>query len=283
MLRTTWVRLTRRFAREAGIEPEFERRKMDISTALKGAGSILKRNSSTILTGLSVAGVLSTVVFGVKAGMETGAYLERRRIQYRDDDRPMPTRKEIVADVWKDYIPVEWLAVLTASCTIGAQSINLRRQAALVSAFTVSETALREYQEQVNKITPTKDQQVRDEIAKKDIEANPVTSREVIITSGKDQLFYEPITGRYFTSDMETVRKAVNDINFQITNQVYASQNDFYRKIGLPTVDLGDEFGWSDTGPLEVDYSAQLTDDGRSAIVLRYYREPIKDYWRVYK
>lgn len=256
---------------------------MDISTALKGAGSILKRNSSTILTGLSVAGVLSTVVFGVKAGVETGAYLERRRLQYRDDDRPMPTRKEIVADVWKDYIPVVGLAVLTASCTIGAQSINLRRQAALVSAFTVSETALREYQEQVNKIAPTKDRQARDEIAKKDIEANPVTSREVIITSGKDQLFYEPITGRYFTSDMETVRKAVNDINFQITNQVYASQNDFYRKIGLPPVDLGDEFGWSDTGPLEVDYSAQLTDDGRSAIVLRYYREPIKDYWRVYK
>jgi hypothetical protein len=257
---------------------------MDISSALKGVSTVLKRNSSTILTGLTVAGVLTTGMFAIKAGVETGRYLERRRLQYMDDKTPMPTRKEIIIDVWKDYIPAAGFAVITVSCAISAQSINLRRQAALVSAFTISESALREYQDQVSRIAPTKDRQARDLIAAKEIEDNPVTSKEVlIVNNAADQLFYESLTGRYFMSSMEEVRKAINDINFTITSQVYASQNDFYRLLGLGRVDLGDEFGWSDTGPLEVDFSTHMTDDNRAAIVLKYIREPIKDYWKIFK
>lgn len=256
---------------------------MNFGNIVKGAGQLLKRNSSTILTGLGVAGSVGAVILGIKVTPTVIRKLDRAYlVKNQDPDTPDEslTFVEVIKVAWKDYLPVVILEGAVIGCVIGAQSINLRRQAAWISAFTVSETALREYQERMSVEAPHKDQKVRGDMAQAKLDANPISKSEVVIIGNGDQLFFEPTTGRYFMSNMQKVQKAVNDINFRVLNQNYASMNEFFTLLGLDSTDLGDELGWTPEHELEVDYKTKLTEDDRPAIVLDYWRLPLKNYWK---
>lgn len=262
---------------------------MDILSQLKNAGPLLKRNSSSILTGLGVAGSVGSLILGVKA---TPQALEKLEKAYFDKNsyenqveyaRVALTKTEIIKTVWIDYIPAVGLQVLTIACVVGAQSINMRKQAAIISAFSISEAALREYQERMAVEAPTKDRKVRDDMAKAVVESNPVGDREILLIGDGDQLFYESHTDRYFMSTMQKIKKIINDLNFRILQQDYASLNEFYSAIGLKNVEIGDQTGWTPEHPIEVDFSTQLTEDDRAVIVLDYVRKPLPNYWKGFR
>lgn len=262
---------------------------MDISKIARHAGQLLKRNSSTILTGLGVAGSMGSMVLAVKA--TPGAvrklqdYADRMEEEFQagGDEPHLITKREALKIVWKDYIPAVGVQLVTITCVVGAQSINLRKQTALISVATVSEAAFREYQERMSVEVPTKDRKVRDDIARDAVSDNPVNGREVVIVGNGDQLFYERHTDRYFMSTMHDVRKAVNDLNFRVLNQEYASLNEFYNMVGLKTIPQGEEFGWTSEHPLELDYSTQMTEDDRACVVIDYVRKPLGNYWKVFR
>lgn len=269
---------------------------MYISTVLKNLGPLLKRNSSTILTGIGVAGSIGSTVLAVKAtpraqGRLDEAYITKNRYRLEPDEdgkqdgsglEPL-TPLEVVKLVWKDYVPALGLQVVTVGCIIGAQKLNMRKQAALITVATVSESAFREYQERMAVEAPAKDRKVRDDIAAKKVEDNPVSKQEVMLVGNGDQLFYESHTDRYFMSTMQKVQKAVNDLNFRILNQDYAALNEFYNLVGLKTVSQGEESGWTAEHPLELDYSTQMTDDDRAAIVIDYVRKPLGNYYKGFR
>ncbi len=76
---------------------------------------------------------------------------------------------------------------------------------------------------------------------------------------------------------METVRRAVNDVNEQIFQEMYASLNDFFNRIGIPASRVGSEVGWTTDNKLEVRYSTQLV-GGRPCVVIDYHKEPIRKF-----
>ena len=124
------------------------------------------------------------------------------------------------------------------------------------------------------------DQKVRDEVAKDYIMDTPMVNSEIFITNTSEALFLDSMTGRYFTSDMQSVRSAVNDVNEEIIKFNTCSQNDFYARIGLPPVRFGEEQGWNTSQMLEVNYSTQLAEDNRPCIVLEYLSHPIRGYYK---
>lgn len=84
------------------------------------------------------------------------------------------------------------------------------------------------YQEKVvETIGEKKEQQIRDEVAKEQVAKNPVSKNEVIITGGGETLCYDSLSGRYFKSDIEKLRKAVNELNHTMVNDMCASLNDY--------------------------------------------------------
>lgn len=260
---------------------------MDISSIIKSIGPMIKHNSPAILTGLGVAGSIGSMVMAIKVTPTAQdkldmAYLTKNNAHVITEEEPSVslTVAEVLKITWMDYIPAVGLQVLAITCVIGAQSINMRRQAALISVATISETAFSEYQEHMAVETPVKDRKVRDDIAKSKVDANPVSTREVLLVGDGDQLFYEEYTDRYFTSTMQKVQKAVNDTNYRILGQNYASLNEFYSTIGLKPVPQGEEVGWTTEHILEVDYSSQITDDDRAAIVLSYDNRPMTNYYK---
>jgi hypothetical protein len=134
----------------------------------------------------------------------------------------------------------------------------------------------------VESIGEKKEQNVRDKVAKKQIDKQPVTKSEVIVTGRGDSLCFDPLSARYFTSDIEFIKKAENKLNKQMIHDIggYVSINEFYDELDLPHTDIGDMLGWNSDNLIDLDISAHVTDDGRPSLVINHYTRPIYNYDR---
>jgi Family of unknown function (DUF6353) len=243
---------------------------------LNNLGQFTKQNSPTILSAIAVGGVIATAVLAVRATPKAV-----KRIQALGDGGELEVKKtEIVKETWPLYIPAGLSGMATIACIIGANQIGIRRNAALLAAYTLVDSTFREYKDKVvEQIGKEKEARVGDAIMEDRIRQDP-NAKEVIIIAGKDQLCYESLTGRYFRGDIEDIRRAENEINRKIvTSDMYASQNDFYDEIGLPHVDIGDELGWSIDNPIRVIFSSHLNEcTGEPALAVRYEKPPRRGY-----
>ena len=255
--------------------------KMDKSKVTKffnNTKAALSKRSPEILTGIGIAGMITTTVLAVKATPKAIFLIEEEKDKLEKDKL---TVFETVKTVWKSYIPATVTGLLSIACIIGASSVSARRNAALATAYQVSRTALNEYKAKViETIGEKKERTVRDEIAKDKIEKNPATKTEVIITDSGNSLCYDALSGRYFNSSIDHIKKVVNDLNFRmIGGEMYISLNEFYNEIGLPSIKRGDDIGWNiSRSQIELDFSTQLSDDGRPCVVVDYMVDPREDF-----
>jgi uncharacterized protein DUF6353 len=260
---------------------------MTNSPWLRNFGHILQANSPAILTGISVAGVVGTAVLAVKAttkAVEVVAIEEGHAINSTGDGdyRCNPRRK--VELTWRLYIPAALSGAATIACIIGAHQIGVRQRIALAGAYTLVDTTFREYKDRVlENITEQKATKIEDEVARRRLQQDPPPPDNQIFLAGPgEQLIRDSLSGRYFKSDIETIRRAVNDINQQILQgDMYVSQNEFYDILGLDHTTLGAEMGWNIDNLINPHFSTLLTDDGRACIVLGYQNLPKYDYHKL--
>lgn len=245
---------------------------MKIKRVVRSLGNTIDANSPAILTGIGVAGVLSTVALAIKSTSDAIYAIneeEARLNQYL-------TNRDKVELVWKLYIPTAASSALTIVAIIGSNRISTRRNAALIGLYSMADTALKEYQDKVaDTIGKKKEEKIRDEIAKDKLDNNPVEGREILVTGKGDCLFFDTLSGRYFRSDLETVRRIQNDFNELLFNDMFLPVNDLYDLLGLEPTDLGRSAGWDvQNGKLDIRFSAKIATDGEPCIVLDYTIEP---------
>ena len=248
--------------------------KLSLHGILNGTTQYLSKNSSSILTGCGIAGIVVTAITAVYATIEAS-----EKINDAEEVKQEPlTNKEIVKVAWKSYIPVAIAGVSSAACFVGAQTINTRRNMALATLYSMTANNFNDYREAVvKKLGEKKEEEVRDEVSRKQIEENPVESSEVFIGDG-DTLCYDSWSGRYFKSSIEKIRGAVNTINHDLNSELTIPLNDFYFLLNLPTVKAGDKAGWNIDKPMKVYFSSQIAENNEPCIVINYYTEPMEDY-----
>ena len=247
--------------------------KIDMSKFINSARDLIQKRTPEILTGVGIAGMVTTTVLAVKATPKALLMIEEaKRAQEVDKLKPI----EAIKVAWKPYIPAVVTCGASIACLIGASSVNLKRNAALATAYEISKTALTEYREKVvETIGEKKEQAIRDKIAEEDIEKNPVSKGDVIITDKGNTLCYDHHSGRYFKSDIDKIKKAVNEVNRLMLRDNYVSLNDFYDELGLEHTKIGNELGWSiSDGLVELYFSSQIADDGTPCIVINYEKAP---------
>lgn len=255
--------------------------KPNFQKIFKNVKSGLSRHSPEILTGIGLAGMITTSVLAVRATPKAIRLIEDAKEEKQENLKPI----EIVKVAWKPYIPAIVTCVVSASCIIGASSVNARRNAAIATAYKLSETALTEYKEKViETIGEKKEKTIREQIDKDHIEKNPASKNQIIMTGRGETLCYDTLSGRYFKSDLEQIKRIRNDLNARLISEMYISLNEFYDELGLDHTILGDDLGWNmDDGLLELDFSTQLSDDGRPCIVINYTPAPKYDYYKIQK
>lgn len=249
---------------------------MSFKGILNATQKFVGDNSPGILTGLGVAGAVTTAILAAKAGFKTSDILTRERDAFPYE----PSLKEKADLVWKEYIPPAIVGAATVTMIIAANRVGSRRAAALAAAFKISEELSSEYKTKVAEVVGRKTEEgIRAQIASDRAEKD-LGYRTVIVT-GSNAIFYDQFSDRYFESDVETVRRAVNDINQQVNQHYFASLTDFYNKIGLKETQISDEFGWNTDELLEVSFTAFMTEDNRPALMLQYNKTPIRGFDRV--
>lgn len=254
---------------------------------LKSAKTVFNKYSPDILTGLGLGGMVATTIMAVKATPKALSLIGQAGRQKGSDENPLDdmeypplTKLETVKVAWKPYIPAAITGILSISCIIGARSMSIKRNAALATAYTLSETALREYTDKViETVGEKKEKEIKDLLVKDKVSNNPMKNNEVIITDRGNTLCYDMLSGRYFKSDIDRIKKAVNVLNHQMLRDGYVSLNDFYYEIGLNNTKMGDDLGWnSDRGLIDLNFSSQLADDGSPCLVLDFTISPKHDY-----
>ena len=254
--------------------------KLNLSKVAKNMQHTLGKYSPQILTGIGIAGMITTVVLAVKATPKALELIEDRKEEL---DAGKLTVVDTVKAAWKPYVPAAVTGVLSTVCIIGGNAVGTRRTAALAAAYKISETALHEYKDTiVETVGEEKAKEIKEKVAQNKLDKNPVVEKQIIVTNKGTFLCYDSLSGRYFQSDIETIRKAQNDINDYLFSEDYASLNMFYDFLGLEHTRLGAELGWKiDSGTLQIEFDSTLASDksqgiapGTPCLVLDYNVAP---------
>jgi hypothetical protein len=248
-----------------------------MSKVSKSFNMFLTKNGSKILIGASVVTMASAIVMGIKSHTKYEILMVEAKDELEDEEEI--SKKTKMKTFVKAYWPTIILAVCSASCTIGSHYINQKHQAAL----TMSNKALNEFQKKtIEHIGEKKVTEIKDKIAKDKIEAKKPEENKIIITPSNGKvLFFDDYSGRYFYSDVETIKRVVNNLNRKLPEEMYITLNELYVELGIPEIELGDQLGWhldNCTG-FEESLSAQITDNGEPCIVVSYDPTPDPTGW----
>jgi len=262
----------------------------DLSVLFKRAGQVAAENSPAILTAIGVTGTLTTAYLAAKGALKASEALkeaeETKLAEFHGEDpdktgfpEPLTTQEKIEA-TWEHFVPAAMSAAMTVAAIICSNRISDRRTAALASAYSVVKESYTEYQSTTaKKVGPKKAQEIKEEVAEEMIRRHPIRTTEIVAPVSGQSLFYDRWTGRYFYSDIETVRGAVNDFNHQLLHEMYVSLNEFWERIKLPTAACGEYLGWTSDNLLEADITWVTVEGDRVAFV-DFKTPPVPKYDR---
>lgn len=275
--------------------------KFNLSKLVNTAKTALSDHAPEILTAIGIGGMVTTVILAVKATPKALILIEEEKERQNDElwaeacdncpDDAYPEVTEVtelapidvIKTCWKCYIPTIVVGGTSIACLIGANSVHTKRHTALAAAYSMSEAVLKEYQAKVvDTIGEKKEREVKDAIAKDKIEKDPVSKHEVVFTGKGDTLFYDVISGRYFKSDIDLVKKSINELNRRMRDEMYISLNEYYAEIDLDSLVIGDDLGWNiDRGYIDPYFSAQLAPDDTPCVVVNHNILPKYGYTRL--
>jgi hypothetical protein len=249
---------------------------MDLSKFFNTAQIALKKNSPTILTAMGITGTVTTAYLVGKASFVASDIIRHNESEWGTVEDKKARLKERTRTVWKLYVPAAISGVTTIACIFGATKISARKTAAAAAAYSLSEKAFSEYKDKVvEKIGQNKERAIRDEIAQDTVTAKPPTNGVLVIGSG-DILCLELYTGRYFNSNVETIRKSQNNINAVLNSRDEATLQDFYYMLGLPPTSDASHMGWNSDKLLDLQFSSVLAPDNRPCLAFSYnYVKPL--------
>ena len=230
-----------------------------------------KRNASTILTIVGGVGVVTTTVLGIKATPKALTLLEDAKKE-KGENLTTLEKVKVAAPV---YIPTAISGVATLTCVFGANILNKRYQASLISAYAFIDNSYKEYKNKVEELYgEDAKERIVEEIAKDKYEKIKPEEDEILV--------YDEFSGQYFNTTRMKIARAEYELNRNIHMRGWADANEFYEILGLGDIDGGYVIGWSEGGNLArywqgwVDFSHRTAtmDDGTEYMILTIFQEP---------
>ena len=256
-----------------------------IDTILLGAqilGSTASANMPIIQTAFSVAGTIVTPIWACKSTLKAKEILDQKSAER--GGAPI-SKGEAVELCWPYFIGPVALGGLTCLSEIKTTHDLLGQLASTTAVAMTSKKMLEEYRDKNKELNGEgKDRKIKDEIAAdrvKEMKEKCNGNAPIIVTDG-DILCIDGFSGRMFRSSIEKIRKAVNDVNAELTpgfgkwtdplRKVYL--NDFYSYLdekSLKPLDIGESaLGWTNSHGMEVDFSTQMWNENTPCVVVNY-------------
>lgn len=249
--------------------------KNTVANFFKAAKSTVSQHSPEILMAVGTAGMITTTILAVRATPKALKLMEAKK---KEEQKEELAPVETVKATWKCYIPAAITGIASITCLIGSASVSARRTAALAAAYQIADATLNDYKEKIVEVVgERKAEEVRAKVGEKKLEKTPVDQGNVIMTGNGKTLCMDYFSGQPFESDIDTIKRAINEINAGMIRDTfgYVSLNDVYDELGLRHTEMGEELGWNIVdGTIDVEFTASIASDGRPCIVMHFERAP---------
>ena len=237
----------------------------------------LKRNSSTILTCVGAVGVVTASVMAVKATPKAMTLLDEAKLEKGEE----LTKTEAIVVAGPAYIPSILVGASTIACIFGANILNKRQQAGLMSAYALLDNSYKEYKNKVKEMVGEDCHiEIQNAIAKDHFEDYDIDLEP------EKELFYDEFSGQYFQSTLKDVLNAEYTINRDIQLQGWATFGDFCEEVGIDDYDDGGALGWSEGGNyarywqswVDFGHTKTVLDDGLECTIITIWSEPYMEW-----
>jgi regulator of RNase E activity RraB len=243
-----------------------------------GLGKFCRKNSSKLLTGATIAGIVTTAVVSTRQGSK----LEQKRAEAEAKGEKL-SKKEVV----KTVAPTIIVTGATVGCAVGLFVTNRKREAALTSALGMAVTRFSRFQRKVDEHDPTLKRTIEKEMMEEDVEEakkkaksdkkfTSIGGKDVIFThikEGEPVLCYDVLSNKYFYSSIADLRNAMYELNRQFQSDKFICVNDYFAHFGLPEEEYGWGIGWQhsyeyDSGHqwIDVDLDKEVLADGLEVV-----------------
>ena len=272
----------------------------------------LRKDAPTLMSVGAVFGLGVTVYLAVKAKPKADEILAKRKKELDEIEEVKVEKVETEDGIWEEkevklseedkktlkqktnvtcaikMAKVVGPAVIAGGTTVFlilmANRINMKRLSAMGVAYKLSSDELKKYKEKTKEIVGDKKEAEIQNAAATDRMKDAlcgVEDPEIIDTGKGTVLYFDKWSGRLFRSSPNAIDAAVNEVNRLTLANDFASLNDFYYELGLPSCDLAEEFGFhSMNGKLmdKVVYSSARSENGQVIIDLDYTIYPRNKY-----
>lgn len=247
----------------------------------------VKRNASTILTGLGCIGVVATTIMAVKATPKALRLIEEAETKKGEK----LTKWEKTRIAVPTYVPSVLIGLSTLACVVGSNILNQKAQASIISAYALLDQSYKDYRRKLKELYGKEtDQEILNAIAIEKAEDQYI-SAEYFATncdlsteehSIRPKIFYDEYSKRFFETTIEQVMTAEYHLNRNYVLRGYSVLNELYDFLGLEPTDAGSIMGWAplDEGMYWIEFNHRKAEleDGTEFYILEMPFEPRIDY-----
>ena len=247
---------------------------MNTNLLLHKSRLFLKRNASTILTYAGAAGTVATTVMAIKATPKALMVIDAAE-ELKGEELTSLEKVKVAGPI---YIPTILTGAATLTCIFGANILNKRQQASLMSAYALVDKSYKDYKKKIVELYgDDADRHIISELMRDDYNEDNFKDDNMM-------LFYDEFSRRYFRATLADVISAEYSVNKKIREYGGAYLNEFYEPLGIDT-DYGYDLGWSN-GRLEdswrewlnFEHEKVVMDDGLECTIVKMEVEPVIDF-----
>lgn len=229
--------------------------------------SFIKKESPIILTCIGAAGVVATAVMTYRATPKALRLLE----EAEEEKEAELTALEKIRVAGPVYIPTALIGVSTVVCILGANVLNQKHQASLMSAYGVLDSSYKNYRCKLKELYgEDRDVEIQDSLSRDRFRENPMQA------SDEKLLWYEPYRDEFFEMTEKELIDAEYHLNRNFVLRGETNLNEFYEFLGLEPTDAGCDIGWSmyaddfsyEAPWIDFEHHLVLSEDGET----EYYR-----------
>lgn len=219
-----------------------------------------------------------------------GSTLEAEKILKEEESKkkePLEFKEKLVS-AGPCYIKPAIALAASFGFAIASNKVSLSRIAGVATAYKISSEELVKLRKKIVEKDGEKHyQEIRADVDHDRVKDTIPGSAEqpIFITGNGNTKCYDAYSGRYFDSDIEKIRQAVNRFNHKLILEGWLCLNDFYEELGLDRIGAGDDIGWNAENSynlVEIEYSSQLTKDGIPCLVMNFATVPVYRFQSLY-
>lgn len=249
------------------------------------------KNAPTILTGMCVGSIGASVFLTAKGTIQAEKILneEKKEKFFSENHYDMSPRDQeaMINDTkidtldkvklcWRCYVPAALATGSAIACAIGSNTINVRRNAALASAYALASESLKTYKEQTQKLVGEgKMKKIEEAVSHDKVLKNAPDGSTVIVTGKGNLLCFDSWSGQYFYSSVDAINADINKANEELLSAGRISYNDYAYYLGIKMSQMGSSMGWLvENGLINISFDSDLSETNEPILVIRHNNEP---------